>query len=738
MGLYPSASLFLSSQGYPKRFGKQVTLNYIKKQRKGVDRMDYRVIKENDLFLMTDKTGDIPAGNEAGHGLYTKDTRFLSGFEIRINDQKPILLSSSAGTNYIATIRMTNPHMESDGKLILWRESVELERQRFIYEGALYETVAFTNFYPKPVKFDFTTQFESDFADMFVVRGFQNGTFGETLPDVHEYRKVIKGYKGKDGIERQTHICWDRNETAIHENGTVAFTLELAPKERQAVTFFIAPFIDGKGPEQIPVNQAIEQLKASYKEWDENTTSVVSDLPLFDHLYNRGLQDLRVLLTDLGHGSFPVAGLPWYAVPFGRDSLIAALQMLPAEPNVAKGTLLTMAAYQGTKEDVWRDEEPGKIMHEIRYGELALTNQVPFTPYYGTIDATPLFLLLAAEYVQWTGDIALIEKLMPNIERAFDWIDQYGDADGDRFVEYNQKSSKGIANQGWKDSGDSVVHKNGDYAKAPIALAEVQGYVYQVKTKLAPILRQLGNEEIAAKLEHSAEELRERFEANFWMENEGFYAIALDADKKQVQSVTTNPGHILMSGMLQPERAQLVVRRLVAADMFSGYGIRTMSTESAGYNPMSYHDGSIWPHDNSLVLLGMSRCGYKTESMQVIEGLMKAAESFEYHRLPELYCGYDDSVGEPVPYPVACSPQAWAAGTPLVFLQAMLGIEPDTLGGAIRLNPVLPSGMTELTVRNMAVAQGRLSLHVQLDRQTDTIAVIVLQNSTGLQVIHQS
>ncbi|MFD0696278.1 glycogen debranching N-terminal domain-containing protein [Paenibacillus sp. GCM10027628] len=700
--------------------------------------MDYRVIKENDLFLMTDKTGDIPAGNEAGHGLYTKDTRFLSGFEIRINDKKPILLSSSAGTNYIATIRMTNPHMESDGNLILWRESVELERQRFIYEGALYETITFTNFYPKPVAFDFTSRFESDFADMFVVRGFQNGTFGEALPDVYEQGKLTKSYKGTDGIVRQTQINWDRAETAVRNDGTVAFRFELAPKERQAVTFFIAPFIDGKGPKQVPAQQAIEQLKASYQTWNENTTSVESDLPLFDQLYNRGLQDLRVLLTDLGHGQFPVAGLPWYSVPFGRDSLIAALQMLTAEPNIAKGTLLTMAAYQGTKEDVWRDEEPGKIMHEIRYGELALTNQIPFTPYYGTIDATPLFLLLAAEYVQWTGDTALIEHLMPGIERALSWIDTYGDADGDRFVEYYQKSSKGIANQGWKDSGDSVVHRNGDYAKAPIALAEVQGYVYQAKTKLAPILRKLGKDQLADELTRSAEELRERFEASFWMEDEDFYAIALDADKKQVQSVTTNPGHVLMSGMLKPERAQSVVRRLVAADMFSGYGIRTMSTESSGYNPMSYHDGSIWPHDNSLVMLGMSRCGYKAETLQVIEGLMKASESFEYHRLPELYCGYDESVGEPVPYPVACSPQAWAAGTPLVFLQAILGIEPDTLGGTIRLDPVLPAGMTQLTVRNMTVAQGKLSLHVQLDPRTKTTTIIVLNNTSGLQVIHPS
>ncbi|NQX70083.1 amylo-alpha-1,6-glucosidase [Paenibacillus alba] len=700
--------------------------------------MDYRVIKENDLFLMTDKTGDIPAGNAAGHGLYTKDTRFLSGMEIRINGMTPILLSSSAGTNYIATIRMTNPHMESDGQLILWRESIELERQRFIYEGALYETIAFTNFYPKPVAFDFTARFESDFADMFVVRGFQNGTFGELLPDIQEHQKLVKRYKGTDGIERQTHIGWDRKETTVQEDSTVAFTFELAPKERQSVTFFIAPYIDGQGPEQVPAEQAIKQLKASYQEWDTNTTSVESNLPLFNHLYDRGLQDLRVLLTDLGHGQFPVAGLPWYAVPFGRDSLIAALQMLSAEPNVAKGTLLTLASYQGTKHDVWRDEEPGKIMHEIRYGELALTNQVPFTPYYGTIDATPLFLLLAAEYVQWTGDTALIEQLMPNIEQALNWIDVHGDADGDRFVEYYQKSSKGIANQGWKDSGDSVVHSNGDYAKAPIALAEVQGYVYHAKVKLAPILRQLGKEAMAQELESSAEELRQRFEASFWMEEEGFYAIALDADKKQVQSVTTNPGHVLMSGMLQPDRAAAVVRRLVAPDMFSGYGIRTMSTESAGYNPMSYHDGSIWPHDNSLVLLGMSRCGYKAETMQVIEGLMKAAESFEYHRLPELYCGYDESIGEPVPYPVACSPQAWAAGTPLVFLQTMLGIEPDTLGGTIRLNPVLPSGMTDLTVRNMTVAQGKLCLSVQLNPQTKTPVVHVLNNTTGLQVIHHS
>ncbi|MFF2088902.1 glycogen debranching N-terminal domain-containing protein [Paenibacillus sp. NPDC058174] len=695
--------------------------------------MDYRVIKENDLFLTTDKNGDIPQGDTSGLGLYTKDTRFLSRMEIRINGRSPILLSSAADENYISTIRLTNPHMEENGELILWRESVEIERTRFIYDGGLYETFKLTSYFPKAIQFDFSVLLDADFADMFVVRGFQHGDLGSKSGEEQGERQRTIGYNGADGVRRETKIKWDTAESRTNENGELHFDVALNHRESASITFFVAPVVDGAAPEQHEPQYAMEKLRQSYAEWNGSTTVVSSDNALFDKLYFRGVQDLRVLLTDIGYGSFPVAGLPWYSVPFGRDSLIAALQMLSLNPEIAKGTLLTLAAYQGKKEDEWRDEEPGKVMHEIRYGELAGTNQVPFTPYYGTIDATPLFLLLAAEYYHWTGDSDFIVSLMPHLNEALAWIKEYGDYDNDAFVEYYQKSSKGIANQGWKDSADSVVHSNGDYAEAPIALVEVQGYVYQALTRLAPIFRSLDLAAQADSMEEEAESLREKFESQFWMEDEQFYAIALDKDKKRVDSVTSNPGHILMSGIASPERAKAVAERLVAPDMFGGYGIRTMSTDAAGYNPMSYHDGSIWPHDNSMCLLGLSSSGFTKEAITVMQGLMKAAEGFEYYRLPELYCGYDDTLGSPVPYPVACSPQAWAAGTPLTFVQSLLGLKPDGLNRRITLTPSLLDGMNELKVDHMRIGNGTLSLRIS--RGEDGAVVETLSNSTGYELV---
>lgn len=695
--------------------------------------MEYRVIKENDLFLMTDRNGDIQEGDVTGNGLYTKDTRFLNRMEIRINGKKPILLSSAADDNYISTIRLTNPHMEENGELILWRESVEIERTRFIYEGSLYESIKLTSYCPKPIQFDFSMLLDTDFADMFVVRGFQHGELGSKIPERSAPRERVIGYLGSDGVRRETKIKWNTQEREKSESGELHFDVGLNHKESVTIAFYVAPIIDGNEPLQYEVAEAMSKLKASYDEWNASSTSIHSDIPLLNKLYHRGIQDLRVLLTDLGYGAFPVAGLPWFSVPFGRDSLIAALQMLSLNPQIAKGTLLTMAAYQGQNEDEWRDEQPGKVMHEIRYGELANSNQVPFTPYYGTIDATPLFLLLAAEYYHWTGDADFIRVLMPHLQAALNWVKEYGDADDDLFVEYYQKSSKGIANQGWKDSADSVVHRNGDYAEAPIALVEVQGYVYQALTRLAPVFRSLGYVEYANTMEDDAAQLQVRFERDFWMEDEQFYAIALDKNKKRVESVTSNAGHILMSGIASPERAKAVAKRLVSPDLFGGYGIRTMSTDAAGYNPMSYHDGSVWPHDNSLCLLGLSQSGFVDEAVTVIQGLLTAAGHFEYNRLPELFCGYDNVLGAPVPYPVACSPQAWAAGTPLTFVQALIGLQPDALTRQITIRPRLLDGMNFLNVERLQIGRGSLSLRV--NRGINGAEVEILSNQTGYELL---
>ncbi|MGP4081979.1 glycogen debranching N-terminal domain-containing protein [Pseudalkalibacillus sp. R45] len=694
--------------------------------------MDYRVIKENDLFLLTDDKGNIPVENSYGLGLYTKDTRFLNKLDVKINGEDPILLSSSADENYMAKILLTNPHMERDGELILWRESVEIERTRFIYDGVLYETIQLKNYYPKPVEFDFSLHVDVDFADMFIVRGFQSGNVGKRTGVDYEETRLTYHYEGADHVQRTTNIRWDRKAAEVTKEGSISFKFNLEHGEAQAVTVTVVPEIDGDSGQIISPGQALEKLKQSYEQWNAETTTITTDhLPL-QRLVDRGVGDLRVLLTDIGFGRFPVAGLPWFGVPFGRDSLIAALQMLSINPDIAKGTLRTLAAYQGKEMNSWRDEQPGKIMHEIRYGELAATDQIPFTPYYGTIDATPLFLVLLTEYVKWTGDLQLVEELAPNIEAALNWINEYGDRDGDGFVEYHQESSKGIANQGWKDSADSVVHRNGDYAETPIALSEVQGYVYQAKMGIAAIYETQGNTEKAEALKAQAEDLKEKYNESFWMEDLDFHAIALDKDKNQVGTLTSNPGHVLLAEMLEEKKADSVIEKLVSPGFFSGYGIRTMAEGEAGYNPMSYHDGSVWPHDNSMILLGMSKVKRQSFANKIITGLITASKDFEYDRLPELFCGYDQSLGRTVKYPVACSPQAWAAGTPLVFVQTVLGLFPDSLNERINLSPCLLVGMNELKVERLRVGQGFLSVHVR--RENGTLTVDILENTTGYEV----
>ncbi|WP_349409633.1 amylo-alpha-1,6-glucosidase [Pseudalkalibacillus sp. SCS-8] len=695
--------------------------------------MDYRVIKENDLFLLTNESGNIPTDHPYGLGLYTKDTRFLSQYSMKINGMDPILLSSDANENYVSTLLLTNPHIENDGEVELWRESIEIMRKRFIFDGVLYENIVVKNYNPQTVTFQLSLHMDADFKDMFIVRGFQHGEVGSISEYMADDHSLSIAYEGADSIKRKTKVMWDKKPSKVHQAGDIHFDFTLSHSESESIQLTVCPITGNENVQPINPEQALSQLESSYQSWDESTTKVTTDNSELQNLLDRSLKDLRVLLNDIGYGSFPVAGLPWFGVPFGRDSLITALQMLPYEPKVAKGTLKTMAAFQGENHDQWRDEQPGKIMHELRKGELANTNQVPFTPYYGSIDSTPLFLVLLADYVKWTKDIDTFKELLPNVKAALTWIDEYGDRDGDGFVEYHQESSKGIANQGWKDSADSVVHRDGTFAQSPIALAEVQGYVYQAKTEIARLFRYQNDEETANRLEKEAALLKENFNRAFWMEDVQFFAIALDKDKKQVGTITSNPGHLLLTGILDTDKAHLVSEKLVSPSMFSGYGIRTMGEGEAAYNPMSYHDGSVWPHDNSLVILGMSKTKNIDPFNKVIEGLMDASRSFEYHRLPELFCGYDNGRGKPIKYPVACSPQAWAAGTPLTFIQSMLGLFPDSLSGHISLNVALPDSLNSILIEDLSIAGGVLSLRAEKAEGKNNVHI--LQNTTGLEII---
>ncbi|PAD78233.1 amylo-alpha-1,6-glucosidase [Paenibacillus campinasensis] len=688
--------------------------------------MEYRVIKEGDLFFLTGLDGDIAQGNEQGHGLYTKDTRFLSRMEVFVDGQKPSLLSSAGDKSYIASIRLMK-EAKDDG-------AIEVLRERFIYDGVLYERMELTNYFTYDSNIEFAVAFDADFQDMFLVRKYRTGEVGAMEGTQFGERELTFSYVGADQMRRQTRITWDHPEGKADESGSVTFSLPMKPQQRQVITFCIMPVSEQLEPAQsLSYEEGLRRLEASYEAWYEGSARVQSDSPHFNGLFQRSVQDLRMLTTDVGFGSMTVAGLPWFAAPFGRDSLITALFMLPVNPQIAIGTLRTLAAYQGEKYDPWRDEQPGKIMHEIRYGELVTTKQSPFAPYYGTIDSTPLFLMLIGEYYRWTGDLSLAEELKPNIMRALEYMDAELEA-GSGFMAYKQEAEKGFPNQGWKDSANSIIHESGEFAESPIALSEVQGYVYQALKSLVPIFTELGDAELARKLEEDAGALKERFESAFWMEEESCYAIALDKNLRQVRSVTSNPGHLLMTGLPSEQRAKAQAGRMLEKDMFNGYGIRTMSTRSAGYYPMGYHNGSVWPHDNGMILLGLGKMGFREEAGSVISGLLKASGHFEYQRLPELFCGYDAELGYPVPYPTTCSPQAWAAGTAIVFLQAMLGLYPNAAKKEIALSPFLPEGMNELKAEHIAIGSGHVSVRVVREADAETnvaFKVEVLENTTG-------
>jgi glycogen debranching enzyme len=699
--------------------------------------MNEQVLKHDDLFILTGADGNVTPDPDRILGLFHDDTRFLSRYVLTVENLEMVQLSSRVTPQFVGIVRQTNKEKVEDGTVKVWRESIGLERKRFIFGGVFYETIAFRNHNVYPVELKLALRAEADYAHMFACRGYEEAAQGEYVQTVVKTENVFRfGYKGLDHIERHTELRLSpapQELTALERGGEARYAVTLEPQGTFELDVVIVPELNGKAAEVMPKMEALAALHAAYERWEEETTSVTTDNANFNRLFQRSKTDMLALLTDLGAGRFPVAGVPIYAVPFGRDSLIAAWQMAGINTDILRGTLKTMARSQGTKVDAWRDEQPGKILHEIRYGELANLGVIPHAPYYGTIDATPLFLVLAAEYFHWTGDEAFLRELLPNLEAALAWIDQYGDRDGDGFVEYYQESSKGCANQGWKDSGDSMVHRSGELAEAPIALAEVQGYVYDAKVRLSSVFERLGYSARAEELRQQAALLREKFAQAFWMDDEKFVALALDRHKEQVGAVSSNPGHCLASGILNDEQAQHVADRLLADDMFSGYGIRTLSAKEKAYNPMSYHNGTVWPHDNSLAVMGLKRYGFHAHADRVMEGLIEAAQHFAYDRLPELFCGFDSSEGAPVPYPVACSPQAWAAGTPLMFVRVMLGLMPDVPAGKVKLSPSLPKGISRMEVKNLRVGNGSLDLLIEKYNAVTTFHV--LHNSTGLEVV---
>jgi glycogen debranching enzyme len=683
-------------------------------------REELLVVKDAGIFLCTRPDGDIHPARVTGEGLYANDTRYLSELRVQLGGRPPILLSYAAETGYRAVVNSTNARLTLDRPPNVPQQTVGVRRVLAI-GGRLYHQLELRNFAAHSVSTELELWLAADFADVFEVRGADHrGARGEALAPKVTGRGLALAYVGEDQQFRETVVEFDPAPEAIAFDGQRAhasWPVTLKPGKTTSVLLTAEPSLGGKRRARRRLETTTARLRRAQSEWEAECTKVGTDNELFDKFLAASLRDLHALMTPSSGGEIVAAGIPWYVAPFGRDSLLTAQQALMVNPEIARNTLLVLARLQARSDDPWRDAEPGKILHELRSGELASAGIVPHTPYYGSVDSTPLFIVLASSYHRWTGDLETLARLRPALEAAIGWIDRYGDHDGDGFVEYERRSSGGLRNQGWKDSGDSVMHADGTLAEGPIALAEVQGYVYLAKQRIADVYDALGAADTAAALRDQAAALRAAFNEAFWDPEEGTFVLALDGRKRQVRSVTSNPGHCLYCGIIDRERAAALAERLMAPDMFSGWGVRTLSSNSPAFNPMSYHNGSVWPHDNAVIAAGLKRYGFHEATEQIASALFEVAAGARDFRLPELYCGFDRlEAGAPVAYPVACIPQAWAAATPFMLLQAMLGVSARSGEDSLAVNkPMLPAWLERVELRGLRVARSRVSLGFERD-----------------------
>ena len=695
-----------------------------------------RTIKHADTFAVFDDHGDILYAKGRPDGLFHQDTRYVSRLELLIDGQRPLLLSTTIeDRTAVLSSDMCNPDLYRDGEHIL-RETLHLARAKFLWNGACYERLVIRNYSDQPVQATLTVRFGADFADLFEARGQKRPQRGTIEPPQVGKDRATLAYVGLDGKRRATLFQFDPPPARL-TSFEASYDLSLAPKEWMPLFSTIS--VAGMKPEREGTRAGFfVALRAKFR--DHRTmfapvARIKSSNTVFNETLRRSGSDLAMLTTRTPEGVYPYAGIPWFSTAFGRDGIITALLIVSFAPDVAAGVLRCLAATQAHEEDPVADAEPGKILHETRGGEMAMLGEVPFRRYYGSVDSTPLFVMLAGAYYDRTGDVALITDLWPNIEAALGWIDRYGDRDGDGFVEYGRRNQAGLVNQGWKDSYDSVFHADGAMAEGPIALVEVQGYVYAAKRVAAGLARRLGHAGRAAALDGQAETLRSRFEEAYWSEEIGTYALALDRDKRQCRVRTSNAGHALFSGIAATDRAERVAATLMDAMSFSGWGIRTLATSEPRYNPMSYHNGSIWPHDNALVAMGLARYGHAEAAARVFQGLFDAAADTDLRRLPELFCGFPRRRSRsPVSYPVACSPQAWASATLPGLLSATIGLRFVPQRNEIRFErPVLPAFLEEVELRGLKV--GNCEADVLLRRYAIDVGVTVLRRSGPVNVV---
>jgi glycogen debranching enzyme len=693
-----------------------------------------RTLKNGDTFGVFDHYGDVSSRGGYSEGVFHKDTRFLSDLRLLVNGQRPLLLSSNVqDNNLLLTADLTNPDLFTSGGLELPRDTIQIVRSKFLWDGACYERLGVRNFGVGTHVFEFMFHFAADFVDIFELRGHRRERRG-VIEATREESGVVFLYHGLDGVIRRSTIRFDPRPTKIDEE-SARFLLELGPGGCSSL--FVTVSCEEDGPEPRPTCQFFTGLRDARRALLASTAhaaSIETSNELFNEVLCRGVADLCMLMTDTPRGAIPYAGIPWYSTPFGRDAIITAIEIMWTNPAVARGVLRFLAATQA--KDIRRDAEaePGKILHEMRSGEMARLGEVPFAFYYGSVDSTPLFVILAGLYLERTADLATISELWPNIEAALHWIDDYGDRDGDGFVEY-QGGETGLTNQGWKDSADSIFHADGSSPEGSIALCEVQGYVYAAKRLGAKMAAANGLTKRAHELDRAAEDLRLRFEEAFWCDDIGTYAIALDGRKRPCRVRSSNAGQLLFTGIVAKERAATVAEQLLGPNFFTGWGIRTIASSEARYNPMSYHNGSVWPHDNALIGLGFARYGLRREAQRLLAGLYSTSRYTDLRRPPELFCGFRRTPGKgPTFYPVACSPQAWASAAPLALLQACLGLEFDFQAEQICFRrPTLPDFLDRVIIRSLTV--GASEVDILLRRYASDVSVNVLRRTGSAEVM---
>ncbi|MBV9310757.1 MAG: amylo-alpha-1,6-glucosidase, partial [Solirubrobacterales bacterium] len=620
---------------------------------------------------------------------------------------------SSAEGN-VSVCELTNQDIQMRSGETLGQNRLGVRRERKLLQQVV-ETVTLSNFGATPVTTSLEFGFAARFDSMFAIRGAPPGKRGQLHEPTWQGDSLVFRYDGADGRRRITTLHFNPSPTSRSSDSAI---FQLTIPSAGVETVRISARLLDEGPGNLETSPSHGQPKLL------NQVKIETDNPLFDAVLARSFDDLRTLVTRQAQESFFAAGVPWYVALFGRDSLITSFQTLAYDPSIAANTLQLLARYQADKVDDYRDEQPGKILHELRVGEMANLDEVPQTPYYGTVDATPLFIMLMVEYVRWTGDFDLWRTLRPHVERALDWIDHYGDSDGDGFIDYKMRSSNGSVNQGWKDSADGIRNKDGSLAVAPIALVEVQGYVYRAKLDVASLFEQDGDQPRGARLRAEAADLQRRFEDAFWMPSENYFALALQKGGRQAQCVTSNPGQALWSGIVSPEKGKAVAEVLMSEPMFSGWGIRTVARDEAAYNPIEYQLGSIWPHDNSIIAAGLKRYGHAEETSRIFSSIFAAATRFEQYRLPEVFSGFSrGQYPEPVHYPVACRPQAWSAGTIPYLLQAALGLAPHATSELEIRQPALPEWLNEVSVSNLQFGGRRVDLEYKRSGATTFVAV---------------